>query len=246
MNATLTETSSRHAILAEGLRKNFRLNTVLAGVELALAPGEIVALTGPNGAGKTTLLKILATLIRPSRGRALVNGHDVVRDVALARASVGLLSHGSYVYDDLTAMENLRFWATLSNADAEARVLRSALQRVELDSGSGERVRTFSLGMKRRLALARLFLSSPQILLLDEPFAGLDQSGRKWLEEFLREFKARGGSALMTTHSFATGIGVADRVAILAGGRIALDRPSATMTSEEFHRLYAFHTENGG
>src|SRR3989304_3013648 len=96
MNATRTETGSRHAILIEGLRKNFRLNVVLAEVELALTPGEIVALTGPNGAGKTTLLKILATLIRPSKGRAFVNGHDVVRNVAPARASPGLLYHGRY------------------------------------------------------------------------------------------------------------------------------------------------------
>jgi heme ABC exporter ATP-binding subunit CcmA len=217
---------------------------VLEKVDLSLMPGESMALLGPNGAGKTTLLKILATLIRPSNGTARVGGYDVTRQVEQARLAIGLLAHGNYLYEDLTAMENLRFWATLANTPADKDHLRNALVQVELEPVSDERVRNFSSGMKRRLALARLLLSSPRVLLLDEPFAALDQRGKKWLEEFLLAFKTKGGTVLLATHSFGTGLGIADRVAILVGGQIVLDRAMATLSREELHRLYTFHTED--
>jgi heme ABC exporter ATP-binding subunit CcmA len=219
---------------------------VLEGVDLSLGPGEIVALLGPNGSGKTTLLKILATLIRPSSGVVRVAGYDVTREAERVRAEVGLLAHGSYVYEDLTALENLHFWGTLANAGVDREGLRSALARVELEPMADELARTFSAGMKRRLALARVLLRSPRTLLLDEPFAGLDQRGKKWLEEFLLAFKENGGAVLMATHSFGRGLGIADRVAILTGGRIVLDRPRASLETDELHRLYALHTEDGG
>lgn len=242
----MEQTPVTAAIQAERLRKAFGGNVVLQKVDLSLGRGEIMALLGPNGAGKTTFLKILAALVRPSGGVASVGGHDVTREIESARAEVGLLAHGSYVYEDLTALENLRFWATLAGADAGSASLRSALAQVELDQVADERARTFSAGMKRRLALARVLLRSPRVLLLDEPFAGLDQRGKKWLEEFLLAFKGKSGSVLMATHSFGRGLAIADRVAILAGGRIVLDRPRAELQGEELHRLYALHTEDNG
>jgi len=232
------------AIHAQGVRKRFGGNVVLEKIDLSLMPGESMALLGPNGAGKTTLLKILATLIRPSNGVVRVGGYDVTRDTEQARRAIGLLAHGSYVYEDLTAIENLHFWATLANGRPERERLRAALAQVELESVADERVRTFSSGMKRRLGLARLLLSPPRILLLDEPYAALDQRGKKWLEEFLLAFKTKGGTVLLATHSFGTGLGIADRVAILAGGQIVLDRAMATLSREELHRLYALHTED--
>lgn len=115
--------------------------------------------------------------------------------------------------------------------------------RVELDALAQERARTFSAGMRRRLALARVLLGAPALLLLDEPFDGLDQRSKKWLEEFLLAFKGGGGAVLLATHSFGRGLGIADRVAILAGGRIVLDRPRADLELDELHRLYALYTE---
>ncbi|MBI4588755.1 MAG: heme ABC exporter ATP-binding protein CcmA [Candidatus Rokubacteria bacterium] len=237
--------ANQRAVETEGLRKAFGTNAVLGRVDLSLENGEVLALLGPNGAGKTTLLKILATLLRPSAGRGRVVGFDLMRDVEPIRAVVGLLAHGSYVYEDLTAEENLRFWATMAGLPADAGALRKVLAAVELEPVAAERARTFSSGMKRRLALARILLGAPRLQLLDEPYAGLDQQGKKWLEEVLLAFKGKGGAVILATHSFGRGLGIADRVAILAGGRIVLDRPRASLDLEELHRLYALHTENG-
>src|SRR5438034_6962139 len=139
--------------------------------------------------GKTTLLRILATLLRPSRGTARVAGYDCLRETADVRAHVGLLAHGAWVYEDLTPFENLRFWATLGGLPRSREALGGALAAVELDRVADERVRTFSLGMKRRLALARFVLAPPSVLLLDEPFAGIDQRAGKWLDGHLGAFK---------------------------------------------------------
>src|SRR6266403_512090 len=119
-----------------------------------------------------------------------------------------------------------------------------ALATVELDRAADTRVRTFSAGMKRRLSLARFVLAQPRVLLLDEPFTGLDQRAKKWLEEHLASFKAGGGAILMTTHSFGRELAVAYRIAILAGGAIALDTPRGALSADDVHRLYTLHAED--
>ena len=217
---------------------------VLDGVDLSVSAGEVVALLGANGAGKTTLLRILATLMKPTRGRATVAGADCVRDPESVRRAVGVLAHGAYVYEDLTALENLSFWSEFSGRPAGAETLHGALADVDLAAFADERVRSFSAGMRRRLGLARLMLSAPRVLLLDEPFAGLDARARKWLEDRLAAFKERGGAVLMATHSFARDLGTVDRLAILAAGRIALDVPRGRIDADELRRLYALHTED--
>jgi heme exporter protein A len=231
-------------IRVSSLVRVFGATRVLDGVSLDVAAGEAVALLGPNGAGKTTLLKIVATLLRPTRGTVAVAGHDGARDPEAVRALIGVVAHGVYVYDDLTARENLKFWATLAGLPADGDTLAAALAEVELDRYAEARVRTFSAGMKRRLALARVGLGRPRVLLLDEPFAALDARARKWLEARLEAFKAGGGALLMATHSFGRELGIADRLAILAGGRIALDAPRATLGPDDVQRLYVAHTED--
>jgi len=233
-------------ISVSGLRKMFGATLVLDGVSLDVRAAETVALLGPNGAGKTTLLKILATLVRPTRGLARIAGHDCVRDAERVRAVIGVVAHGAYVYEDLTARENLRFWTALAGGGASAADILGVLAELELERYADDRVRTLSAGMKRRLALARLALARPRVLLLDEPFAGLDQRARKWLEARLEAFKAAGGAALMVTHSFGRELGLADRVAILAGGRIALDSSRASLGPDDIPRLYAAHAEEAG
>jgi ABC-type multidrug transport system ATPase subunit len=126
----------------------------------------------------------------------------------------------------------------MAGGDASPERLRAALRQVELDGVADERARTFSAGMKRRLALARVVLGRAQLLFLDEPFTGLDQQGRKWLNEFVLAFKASGGAVVIATHSFATGLAAADRVAILAGGRILADQPCADLPWEAIRGLY--------
>ncbi len=233
-------------ILARRLGKAYGPTRVLEDVSLELGAGQCLALLGPNGAGKTTLLRIFATLCRPTSGELAVAGADALKRPEVARAVVGVVAHGSYVYEDLTALENLRFWTVLGGGDASSARLHAALAQVELDGVADERARTFSAGMKRRLALARVVLGQARLLLLDEPFTGLDQRGRKWLHEFLQAFKAAGGTIVVATHSFSTGLGIADRVAILAGGRLVIDRPCADLAWTDIRRLYDSLTEGNG
>ena len=232
-------------ISARGLRKKFGSNLVLDGIDLDVRRGEAVALLGANGAGKTTLLRVVATLVRPTRGSIRVAGADCAREPEVARRQLGFLGDGSWLYDDLTALENLKFWATLGGLAPQASALRAALATVELERWADERVRPFSAGMKRRLSIARVLLARPSVLLLDEPFTGLDQRGAKWLEEHLQGFKSAGGALLMSTHSFGRGFGVADRAAILCGGRIAADVAVAPLGAEGVRRLYEVTVEEG-
>jgi heme exporter protein A len=237
-------TADRVICISE-LRKVFGAQAVLDRVTLDVRRGEAVALLGGNGAGKTTLLKIVATVMRPTAGTASVGGHDCTRDAEAVRGMIGFAGHGAWVYDDLTARENLAFWTTLGGRAAADDELTAALAAVDLERVATARVRTFSAGMKRRLALARLTLFRPTALLLDEPFAGLDQRAKKWLEGYLEAFRSRGGALLMVTHSFGRELDVADRIAILAAGRIALDTPRAGLDPDDIQRLYAAHTEDG-
>jgi len=239
----LTTTDS--LIQVDGLRKTYGTTLVLDDVDLVVRAGEAVGLLGPNGAGKTTLLKILATITRPTRGRASVTGHDCSREAERVRGAVGLIAHGAHVYEDLTALENLAFWTRFAGRRPDPDALRTILGEVELDDCADARVRTFSAGMKRRLSLARLLLHRPRVLLLDEPFSSLDQRARKWLDQYLQSFTAGGGAILMATHAFGRELEVADRLVILAAGRIVLDAPRGTLSADEIHRLYALHTEEG-
>src|SRR5499426_1062140 len=236
--------ASEPLIRVTGLRKTFGNHRVLDGLDLEVRAGEAVAVLGANGAGKTTLLKVLATLVRPTRGRVIVAGRDSTKEPELVRREIGLIAHSPYVYEDLTAAENLTFWATLAGLDASAAERAGALATVELERAADARVRTFSAGMKRRLSLARFVLARPRVLLLDEPFSGLDQRAKKWLEEHLASFKAGGGAILMATHSFGRELALADRLVILAGGAIALDTPRGSLSPDDVQRLYVVHTED--
>jgi heme ABC exporter ATP-binding subunit CcmA len=217
---------------------------VLDGVDLSVRGGEAVGLLGPNGAGKTTLLKILATVARPTRGDARIAGHDCARDAERVRGLVGLVAHGTHLYDDLTALENLKFWRRFAGERPDVEALRGALAEVELDDCADLRVRTFSAGMKRRLSLARMLITRPRVLLLDEPFSSLDQGARKWLEQYLHAFTAAGGAILMATHAFGRELDVASRLVILGAGRVIADLPRGTLSADAIHRLYALHTED--
>lgn len=231
-------------ITASKIRKFYGPTIILDEVSLTVGGAECVLLLGPNGAGKTTLLRILATLLRPSSGDLTVNGVDAVRNPEQTRALIGMVAHGTYVYEDLTALENLQFWTVMHGGSATRARLDEALEQVGLDGFGDERVRTFSAGMKRRLALARVMLAEPRVLLLDEPFTELDSRGRKWLGEFLRTFKSTGGAVVMVTHSFGVALEVADRVAILGGGQLLLDRPRGDLSVDDLNKLYNSLTES--
>jgi heme ABC exporter ATP-binding subunit CcmA len=230
-------------IEVSGLRKVYGSQPALQGVSLTVPAGGVLTVLGPNGSGKTTLLRLLATLTRPTAGGGRIGGHDLVRDREGVRRLIGLVGHGTQLYDDLTPLENLAFAAALAGIPRDRDTLATALARVGLEALAGTRVRELSSGMQRRLALARVMLREPRVLLLDEPFSGLDLESLKRLEAYLHAFKGEGGAVVLVTHSFGRGLEVADRVAILAGGRLVADEARATLTLEALQRLYAAATE---
>jgi len=208
--------STPPAVATVELARLFGRSAALAGVSLRVDRGRTVALLGPNGAGKTTLLRILATAIRPSFGSAAIDGIDVAAAPDLIRPRVAYLSHATGLYDDLTAEENLRFAATMLGRRDARDAARAALQEVGLAASGRERVRGFSAGMRRRLALGRLLLSSTPLALLDEPHAALDAEGMALVDRLLGQWRAAGVTVLVASHQ-------ADRILKLADGWARLD-----------------------
>jgi heme exporter protein A len=231
-------------IRLNGVVKQYGLNPVLRGVDLSVEAGEFVTLVGPNGAGKSTLMGIIATLLRPSSGDVFVGGWRLPEQADRVRRHIGLVSHNSLLYRDMTAAENLTFFAKLYQLDdAEARVIE-ALRKVGLFARQRDPVGTFSRGMVQRLTIARATLHEPDVLLLDEPYTGLDQEATQLLDELLREETARGRTILMITHDLGHGLGLADRLAILYGGRIAREVSRAEISPVAVYDLYADVTMN--
>ncbi|HET7037399.1 MAG TPA: heme ABC exporter ATP-binding protein CcmA [Thermomicrobiaceae bacterium] len=211
---------------AQHVSKRFDNRMVLRPLDLTLLPGERAVLFGANGAGKTTLLRILATLSRPTTGRMLIENVSVERDARRARRALGVVAHQPYLYDDLTAEENLRFFARMYDVAAAERRIDDVLGLVGLRARRADRVHTFSRGMQQRLAMGRAILHQPAVLLLDEPDTGLDREGMRLLQRLIGEQAAAGGSVLLTTHDLRFGLACADRVLLLEQGRVTLDAPA--------------------
>ncbi len=209
---------------ARGVTRAFGAQRALRGVDLRLAAGDAVAVAGPNGAGKTTLLRILAGLMRPTSGEVHLADGRTPRDPA-ARRRVGLLSHQSFLYDDLTPRENLLFTGRLYGlADAAERTAR-ALEEAGLAARADDPVRQLSRGMVQRVAIARALLHEPEILLLDEPFTGLDVPSAARLRALLAAQRAAGRGLVIVTHHLAEAWGFATHVAVLARGQWARTGP---------------------
>ncbi len=225
-------------IETRSLTKTFGLQPVLRGVELDIAEGGCVALMGPNGAGKTTLLRILATLARPSLGQVRVAGLALPKQAEQVRRRLGVISHQPLLYGDLTAEENLHFYAKLYGLTNPAPRIMAMLERVGLAARRRDLVRTFSRGMQQRLAIGRGLLHDPEVVLLDEPYTGLDPAGAALLDEIMHELRAKGRTVLLITHNLAHGFALADRAVILAKGKIVFGAGRGEMDAAEFGRRY--------
>jgi heme exporter protein A len=213
----MAEPTSDFAIDAAGVARRFGTRWVLRGVTLQVRAGETVGLLGANGSGKSTLLRICGTLLRPSAGTARVFGHDVIRDADAVRARIGFLAHTPGLYDDLTARENLEFAASMLGAAASS--VDDVLERVELSYAANDRVRAFSAGMERRLAVARMLLSRPSVLLLDEPYSNLDAAGIAMMSGIISEMVRGGGAALVVLHELAPAAAILTRTVTIQDGR---------------------------
>jgi heme exporter protein A len=211
------------------LVKRFGLRTILRGLDFSVEPGEFVALLGPNGTGKTTFLRILATLSRPSMGQVKVAGHALPHQAAKVRAKLGVVSHMPLLYPDLTAEENLQFYARMYGVTNYAPRITEVLGLVGLGNRRKDLVRTFSRGMQQRLAIGRAVIHNPEVMLFDEPYSGLDQDASEMLDDVLRSVAAEGRTVVMTSHDLARAEDLATRFDILSRGVI-----TASATQKEF------------
>jgi heme exporter protein A len=205
------------AIALSGVTRVFGTHPAIVGVRLVVERGEVVLLRGPNGAGKSTLLRVIATALSPTWGGGTVLGLDLVRERALVRRRTELLGHRTRLYEDLTAAENLRFACALHGGDPGG--VAEALERVGLEGVAGERVAGFSQGMRQRLALARASLRRAGVLLLDEPYAGLDAQARQVVDELVAAAGGSGRTVVLATHD-PTGPRLASRTVEMEAGRL--------------------------
>ena len=212
------------AVEAEKLARRYGRRWALAGVTFDVPKGAVVMIAGPNGSGKSTLLRVLSTAIRPDGGRATVEGFDVVHQRDDIRQRSALLSHDSYLYESLSARENLEVLARLTRRSGPVSgpisLIAEVLERVGLSGRADDHVRTYSAGMRKRLSFARVLLQKPEIAMLDEPFGQLDPAGFALVEEVVAELKKQGATVLLATHQVDRVGRFADFGITLEAGRI--------------------------
>ncbi len=230
-------------IQVEGLRKTFGRREVLKGLTFSVPRGGFLSIFGPNGAGKTTTLRVLATLLAAGGGSVRVAGHDVCEDPTPVRRAVGFISHNAMLYPDLTAQENLRFYADMYGVRDRATRIPELLERLELSARRHDLVRTYSKGMRQRLAIARAILHHPRVLLLDEPHSGLDPRAVDILDGLLTDIRAE-HTFVMVTHNLVKGLEWGTQLMIIEGGRIAYEH-AAGVDPESFSAVYREHVPDG-
>ena len=225
--------NSAPAVEASGLVRTFGRRRAVDGVDLSLQSGDCLALFGPNGAGKTTLLRIAAGLLRPTAGTITVGGHSLRAD-ASTRARVGLVSHQSMLYRALTSRENVEFAAKLYGLSDPRAVATRALERMNMLDRANTPVRALSRGLQQRISIARAIVHEPSVVLLDEPYTGLDAAGSIALTETLRLLRSHGAAMILVTHSVEEGLEIASHAAIMHAGRIVRIEETASLDTRAY------------
>ncbi len=225
--------AERESVLSlRGVEKRFGLKKIISSLDLDIYSGVFVSLFGRNGAGKTTLLKVISGLQGVSSG--VIEAHSGILD----RSRIGYISHQVMLYPELTGFENLLLFAELHSLPDPHGKARQMINRVDLAEDSGRFVRDYSRGMLQRLSLGRALINDPELLLLDEPYTGLDRQGSEFLSGLLGEARQEGRTVIMATHDLENGYGLADRLLVLSRGRIFLDASVKDMEFSEFTALY--------
>ncbi|MDI6655715.1 MAG: heme ABC exporter ATP-binding protein CcmA [Candidatus Hydrothermarchaeota archaeon] len=217
------------------LSKKFGNHLAVSDVTLAIARGESFALLGPNGAGKTTIIRILSTLLKPTSGSVKINGFDLAREPEKVKKGIGVVSHNSFLYDELTVKENLDFYTALYEAEAS---IEDLLEKLEIGSICDEYVGNLSRGMKQRLSIARAIVHEPEILLLDEPSVGLDVKSRQAFYEMVKELRSKGTTILLTTHLLEEAAQLCRTGAVMHKGSIVA-KVDLEKGTEEVEKIFA-------
>ena len=237
--------TNEQAIEAKGLTKSFGNHLALDSIDLTVETGKTLAIFGPNGAGKTTLIKILASIMKPSAGEVCINGLDLNHNAEAIRSQIGIVSHQTFLYSNLTAYENLLFYSRMYDvADFKQRIYQ-VVSMVGMQSRLHDRIGTLSRGMQQRLSIARCLLHKPPIILLDEPETGLDQQAISMLWGALKEDCTIKRTIIFTSHSLERGLNACDTLIILNKGRIAHQQPSEDLDLAGLKKAYQDCTGTG-
>ncbi len=233
------------AIEVKNLTKFFDNHPALDGIDLTVEPGKTLAIFGPNGAGKTTLIKILASIMKPSAGEVFINGFDIKHNAEDVRSQIGVVSHQTFLYSNLTAYENLLFYSRMYDvADFKQRIYQ-VVSMVGMQLRMHDRISTLSRGMQQRLSIARCLIHKPSIILLDEPETGLDQQAISMLWGALKEDGVKKRTIVFTSHSLERGLNACDKLIILNKGKIAHLQPSKGLDLAGLEKAYGICTGAG-
>ena len=230
--------SASSAIRVRGLWKYFGHFAALRGLDLDVGQGRFLTIFGPNGAGKTTLIKVLSTQSGASEGSVVVGGVDLARGAGDLRRRIGVISHNTYLYPNLTAFENLMFYGTMYQVPDQRDRAMNLLEEVGLVGRMDDRVSTYSRGMQQRLSIARALLHGPDIMFLDEPYTGLDQHASRMLRDVLETLHTGERTIVLTTHNLEQGLEMCDEVAIQVRGRMVYREPITSVDRDSFEQTY--------
>ncbi len=238
----LSSTSRACIIEVQGITKSFGNKLALKGIDFAVRRGESVVIFGPNGAGKTTLIKVLATIMNPSSGSILVDGLSLKNNAEEIRRRIGVVTHQTFLYSNLTGYENLEFYCRLYDVSERKERIHEVTAMVGMTSRLHDRVGTLSRGMQQRLSIARSLLHKPAIVLLDEPETGLDQQAISMVWEALQKEGEGKRTIILTTHNLERGLEVGERLMILAQGRIVYQHSTEALDVTSLKQAYEHST----